>query len=74
MYSGTYFLFHLLGDVLHVEPAGRLAYFVTFKHGHPFYLCFDRQVQNITGYAFIGGTLILKKPSCAEPLKQWLCV
>lgn len=47
-YKCTYFLLHLLCDVLHVQSAGRLTCFITFKHGHPFYLCLKREENSKT--------------------------
>lgn len=35
----TYFFFHLLCDVLHIQSAGWLARLIIFKHRHLFYLC-----------------------------------
>lgn len=41
----TYFLFHLLCDILHVQSAGWLTRFIIFKHRHPFYLCFKKREE-----------------------------
>lgn len=44
--NGAHLLLHLLGDVLHVEPAGRLARVVVPEHRHPLDLCGGDEKRN----------------------------